>query len=89
MGDVSVQSGATIVPFFGSILVQSSTAFTAEAGSQMILGGAAWTPICEFAAWHRHKRTPCPLNDLQIANHEAMIECDRTERLQAIVGIIH
>ena len=43
----------------------------------------------EFAAGHRHKRAAGSFNDLQIADDKAIINGDRAEGLQPIVGVFH
>ena len=47
------------------------------------------TAIRELAAGHRHERALGPLNDFQIADHEAGIERDRAEGLQPLVRVVH
>ena len=89
VGDVGVQPRAAVVTLDGPVFVESRSAFVAEAGAKMILGGALRTAIGQLAAGHRDERAARSLNDLQVADHEAAVEGDRTERLQPVVGIVH
>ena len=54
----------------------------------MILHAALRAMRGQLAAGHGHKRAVGPLDDLQIANHEAIVERNRTECVQALATVL-
>jgi hypothetical protein len=55
----------------------------------MILGVAFRAVERQFAAGHGDKRAVGTFDDLQIADHKAIVEGDGTESLQSFTGLIH
>ena len=68
---------------------ERSAALVAVAAAQVILAAALRAVGREFAAGHGHERAVGPLDDLQIADDEAVVERDRAERLQPLAGVFH
>ncbi len=88
MRDVGVKLRAAVV-FADVVLPQSRAALVAVARLQVVLRTALMAVRRESPARHGDKRTVGAADDLQVANHEAMIERDRAERLQALARIFH
>jgi hypothetical protein len=76
MRNIGVESSATVFAFFRPVFVKPGSAFAAESRTKVVLGGTAGTAICQLAAGHRDKRTARSLDNLQISNDNAAIECD-------------
>src|SRR5207302_166774 len=66
-------------------LVQLAAALVAEAGAQVVLAAALRAVVGQLAAGHGHERALGPLDDLQVAHHEGVVEGHRAERLKALV----
>ena len=66
-----------------------AAAVVAKARAQVVLGVTARAAVHQAAAGHRHEAAFAPLDDLQIANDKAAVECDRAEAHQAIIGVTH
>ncbi len=87
--DVGVELGAAVGVLRGPLLVELGAALVAVQGAEVVLGMAPGTAIGQLAAGHRDERALGPLNDFQIADHEAGIERDRAEGLQPLVRVVH
>src|SRR5690606_18534363 len=68
---------------------QPPAALVAVGRPEMVLVPAMRAVRGELAARHGNKRAVAPVDDLQVANDEAVVEGNRTERLQAIVRVLH
>jgi hypothetical protein len=89
MGDVCVELCAPILVLHSSIVRQPQAALIAIGGLQMILAAALRAMGRQLAARHGHERAVSPFDDLQIANHEAIVERDRAERLESFPALFH
>jgi len=68
---------------------QTRAALIAVMAAKMIFRPAAATTCGHLATGHRHEGTVGPFDDLQIADHETMIERDGTEGPEAIFRFLH
>jgi hypothetical protein len=89
MRDVGVELNAAIGITDRPIIALPSAALIAIVGPQVVLKAALGAVAGQLSAGHRHEWTVGPTNDLEVSNHECMIESDRTKRLQAVVGVFH
>ena len=89
VGDVGVEAGASLGIFLGAVIEQLDSALVAVPGAEMVLGAAFGAAIGELAAGHGDERAAKSLDDLEIADDETLIEGDRAEGEQALLGVIH
>ncbi len=89
MSDIGVEFRAPILIADRAVFLQTSSAVVAVTAAEVVLRAAMGAVRRQFATGHRHKRTTGSFDDLQIANHEAIIDGDRAEGLQSIVGVFH
>src|SRR4029077_8218070 len=76
--------GAAVGVAHGPVYSELGPALVAEPGAQVGLAPALVAPVREFAARHRHEHPLRPLDDLQIPDHEGVVEGDRAEREQPL-----
>ena len=79
----SLRSGIAV-----SRMLKSMATLVTEVRPGVILDAAFGAMDHQFPAWHRHERPVDAINDFQVPNHETMIECQRTKRLEAFRRIV-
>lgn len=78
------------IVFLGIAAVSDpGTTVVAVIAANMVLVAAPPAAIGQFTAGHCHKGAVTSLNDLQIADHKAIIESYRTEGPQTIFRFLH
>ena len=55
----------------------------------MVLAAALRAMGRQLAAGHGHERAVGAFDDLQVADHEAVVERDRAERLESLARLLH
>jgi len=89
MCDIGVELGSAVGVFRGAPILQALATMVAVGGAEVILGVAVWAMSRELAARHGHERPVRAVNDLQIPHHEAVVERDRTKRLETFSRLVH
>ena len=86
MRNVGIELGAAILVLDGPIFLQPAAALIAIQRTEMVLVAALRAMRGQLAAGHGHERTIGAFDDLQVANHEAIVQRDRTECVQPLAG---
>ena len=86
VGDVGVQLGAAVGVADGAVLVEAAAALVAEPAPQVVLGAAVPAAVGQLPRRHGHEEALGPLDDLQVADDEHVVERDAAERLQPLVA---
>jgi len=89
MRDIGIEFSASIFVLRGMVLSLPHTAMVAVECSKMILVVALGAMRRQFPTRHRDEGSVGPFDDFQVANHETIVEGNRTEALQTVVTIIH
>jgi hypothetical protein len=84
MGDVGVEAHATAFVVGAAFDAQLPTAIVTKASSEVVLTATCGTTIAELAGGHRDEEPVRSLNDLQIANHEKILDRDTRETAQLV-----
>ena len=87
MRDVGVELGPAFRVANRPVVALARSALIAVLGLQMVLRAALMAVARELAAGHCDERPVAAVDDLQIAHDETVVERDRAEGLQAVIGI--
>src|SRR5262249_41570099 len=81
-----VQLGAALGVADRAVLVEAAAALVAEAAPQVVLRAAVRAAVGELPRRHRDEEALGALDDLQVADHEHVIEGDAAKGLQPLVA---
>src|SRR5205814_6138404 len=86
---VGVQLGPSLGIADRSVLAQACAALVAILGLEVVLRAALVAVARKLAAGHSDEGPAGAVDDLQIANHEAVVKSYRAKALQPIVRVLH